>query len=57
MKQKIDKVFEKQFITNLAGHPDGVTCLTRTEDEIAYIASGGYDGEVRLWNVGSKQCL
>ena len=54
---KLDRVFAKPFVANLAGHPDGVTCLTRTGNEISYFASGGYDGEVRLWNAGSKHCL
>ncbi|GAB1226242.1 hypothetical protein ENUP19_0281G0006 [Entamoeba nuttalli] len=54
---KLDKIFAKPFIGNLAGHPDGVTCITRTGNEISYMASGGYDGEVRVWNVGTKQCL
>ncbi|KAL7715051.1 DDB1- and CUL4-associated factor 13 [Entamoeba marina] len=54
---KLDKIFAKPFIGSLSGHPDGVTCLTRTGDEISYIASGGYDGEVRLWNASSKNCL
>ncbi|GAT99255.1 hypothetical protein conserved [Entamoeba histolytica] len=51
---KLDKIFAKPFIGNLAGHPDGVTCITRTGNEISYMASGGYDGEVRVWNVGTN---
>lgn len=54
---KLDKVFAKPYVGTLVGHPDGVTCLARATGEISYIVSGGYDGEVRLWNAASRHCL
>ncbi|ELP89804.1 protein SOF1, putative [Entamoeba invadens IP1] len=54
---KLDRLFSKPFIKALEGNPDGVTCLSRAGAEISYIVSGGYDGEVRVWNVGVNNCI
>jgi WD40 repeat protein/DNA-binding CsgD family transcriptional regulator len=41
---------------SLIGHTDLISCLAFSPDG-GTLASSGFDGRVKLWNVGSGQCL
>lgn len=51
---KLDRVFAKPFIGNLEGHKDGVSCLRSHPKHLSTLASGAFDGEVRLWNLSQR---
>jgi len=46
---------EWECYKTLEGHQDGVRCLLLLPD--GNLASGAYDNTVRLWDLGSGQCL
>lgn len=54
---KLDKIFAKPFIGSLDGHREGITALGKHPQSLSTIASGAYDGEVRLWNLPTKKCF
>jgi len=53
---KLSRVFAKPFVGNLYGHSDGVYCIARNLESLQLLASGAYDGEIRIWNCSSKTC-
>ena len=54
---KLDRVFAKPFLGSLSGHSDGVYTLCKHPKLISVVLSGSCDGEVRIWNLSSQQCL
>lgn len=54
---KLERVFAKPFIGSLDGHREGVSCLCKHPQRLSLLASGDYDGEVRLWNLPTRQCV
>ena len=54
---KLDRVFAKPFLGNLAGHTDGVYRITKHPKLLSVVLSGSCDGEVRIWSLASQQCL
>lgn len=54
---KLERVFAKPFIGNLDGHRDGIFCMAKHPKSLSTLASGSYDGEVRLWNLTKKKCI
>ncbi|EDO42857.1 predicted protein [Nematostella vectensis] len=54
---KLERVFAKPFIGALDGHTDGVNCLSRHPRSLSVLLSGSCDGEVKLWNLPTKDCL
>lgn len=43
---------------SLIGHTDGVNCVDFSHDhERSHIVSGGDDGQVKVWDYQTKQCL
>ncbi|RZF38230.1 hypothetical protein LSTR_LSTR005591 [Laodelphax striatellus] len=54
---KLERVFAKPFVGNLDGHRDGVSCIGKHPKSLSLLASGSYDGEVRLWNLAQRICL
>lgn len=50
-------MFAKPFIGNLDGHRDGIFCMAKHPKSLSTLASGSYDGEVRLWNLTKKKCI
>ncbi|CAH0714460.1 unnamed protein product, partial [Brenthis ino] len=53
---KLERVFAKPFIGNLDGHTDGVSSLAKHPSRLAVLASGAFDGEIRLWDLASRKC-
>lgn len=52
---KLQRVFAKPFVGALAGHSDGVTCMSKCPDRLNCIVSGASDGEIRVWDVAARQ--
>ncbi|CAG9785607.1 unnamed protein product [Diatraea saccharalis] len=53
---KLERVFAKPFIGNLDGHKDGVSSLAKHPSRLAVLASGAFDGEIRIWDLTSRKC-
>ncbi|KAH9642920.1 hypothetical protein HF086_011277 [Spodoptera exigua] len=53
---KLERVFAKPFIGNLDGHRDGVSSLAKHPSRLAVLASGAFDGEIRLWDLAVRKC-
>lgn len=54
---KLERVFAKPFIGNMSGHGDVVSNLLKHQTKITIIASGAYDGQIRVWNMTDRKCL
>jgi len=54
---KLERVFAKPFIGNMSGHGDVVSTLMRHQDKLSVIASGSYDGQIKIWNLTNRKCL
>ncbi|KAG6445436.1 DDB1- and CUL4-associated factor 13 [Manduca sexta] len=53
---KLERVFAKPFIGSLDGHRDGVSCMAKHPKRLAVLASGAFDGEIRLWDLAARKC-
>jgi len=51
---KLDRVFAKPFVCNLSGHRDGVSCFGKHPKQLSCLATGAYDGEVRIWDLANR---
>ena len=52
---KIDRMFAKPFIGDLnGGHRDGVTASCTSRNALVPFVSGSADGEIRIWDLGSR---
>ncbi|CAA9994142.1 unnamed protein product [Nesidiocoris tenuis] len=54
---KLDRVFAKPFLGSLDGHTEGISVLAKRPDSLSTIASGAFDGEIRLWNLVTRKCI
>ena len=54
---KLDRLFAKPFVSSLAGHIDGVYALAKHRSDLSLLLSGSGDGEIRAWNLTSKQTI
>lgn len=54
---KLNRMFAKPFLGQLEGHRDGVYAMTKDPKALGRIATGGGDGEVRLWELGGQTCV
>lgn len=54
---KLERVFAKPFIGNLSGHGDVVSTLLKHQTKISIVASGAYDGQIKIWNLADSKCL
>uniref|UniRef100_A0A182JJT1 Sof1-like protein domain-containing protein n=1 Tax=Anopheles atroparvus TaxID=41427 RepID=A0A182JJT1_ANOAO len=54
---KLERVFAKPFVGNLDGHKDGVAVLSKHPRKLSILASGSYDGEVKIWQVANKVAM
>ncbi|CAF4952803.1 DDB1- and CUL4-associated factor 13 [Pieris napi] len=53
---KLERVFAKPFLGSLDGHSDGVSSMAKHPQRLAVLASGAFDGEIRLWDLASRKC-
>lgn len=53
---KLERLHAKPFVGSLEGHRDGVYCMARHQGDLKMFISGSADGEVRLWNLATRQC-
>ena len=53
---KMKHMFAKPFVASLAGHSESVYSLCRHPRNLRQVVSGGADGEVRIWDVPSREC-
>lgn len=53
---KLERVFAKPFIGNLDGHRDGVSSMAKHPSRLAVLASGAFDGEIRIWDLATRKC-
>jgi len=52
---KLDRMFAKPFVASLeGGHRDGVTASCVSRNALVPYVSGAADGEIRIWDLGSK---
>lgn len=54
---KLERIFAKPFLGSLSGHSEGVGALAPHPLALSTLASGAYDGEIRLWDLPRKRCL
>ncbi|GBP31639.1 DDB1- and CUL4-associated factor 13 [Eumeta japonica] len=54
---KLERVFAKPFIGNLDGHKDGIASMAKHPSRLAVLASGAFDGEIRLWDLAQRKCI
>ena len=54
---KTDKIFAQPFVGDLSGHSDGISAFCKSTKHISNVASGSWDGEIRFWDLVSKQSL
>ncbi|XP_074656953.1 DDB1- and CUL4-associated factor 13-like [Tubulanus polymorphus] len=54
---KLERVFAKPFLGSLDGHGDGINCLAKHPKSLSTLMSGACDGEIRLWNLATRECV
>lgn len=54
---KLERVFAKPFIGNMSGHGDIVSNLMKHQTKLSIMASGAYDGVIKIWNLTDRKCL
>jgi WD repeat and SOF domain-containing protein 1 len=52
---KLEKVFAKPFICSLNNHTDGIKCMGKNNKNLSEIISGGFDGQIILWDLPKRQ--
>ncbi|XP_063306356.1 DDB1- and CUL4-associated factor 13 [Pelobates fuscus] len=53
---KLERVFAKPFVASLEGHRDGINCMAKHPQSLSTILSGACDGEVKIWNLVTREC-
>lgn len=54
---RLERVFAKPFIGNMSGHGDVVSNLMKHQTKLSVIASGSYDGIIKIWDISRRKCL
>jgi WD repeat and SOF domain-containing protein 1 len=54
---KTQRMFAKPFVRALDGHRDSVYVMAKHPNKMTLMASGSADGEVRLWDISSGDCV
>lgn len=54
---KTEKMFAQPFIGQLEGHSDGISCFSKSNKHVSLLASGSWDGEVRIWDMVTRKCM
>ena len=50
-------MFAKPFVSNLDGHRDSISVISKHPKNLSTLISGSYDGEIRVWDIPQKQCV
>jgi WD repeat and SOF domain-containing protein 1 len=50
-------MFAKPFIGSLQGHSESIYSLCRRHRDLRHVVSGSADGELRIWDISSRQCV
>ncbi|EGF98738.1 uncharacterized protein MELLADRAFT_50904 [Melampsora larici-populina 98AG31] len=53
---KLNRMFAKPFIGQLDGHRDGIYVMGKDPLKLTQVVSGAADGEVRVWDLGTRAC-
>lgn len=51
---KLDKIFAKPFIASLDKHTDGIKSMSKNKKTLNEVVSGGFDGQIILWDMSRK---
>lgn len=54
---RLERVFAKPFIGNMSGHGDVVSNLMKHQTKLSVMASGAYDGVVKIWDISTRKCM
>uniref|UniRef100_A0A1L8DH58 DDB1- and CUL4-associated factor 13 n=1 Tax=Nyssomyia neivai TaxID=330878 RepID=A0A1L8DH58_9DIPT len=54
---KLERVFAKPFLGCLDGHRDGVSCFSKHPQSLSMLISGGYDGQICIWDLPTRTNL
>ncbi|GAA96704.1 uncharacterized protein L969DRAFT_245917 [Mixia osmundae IAM 14324] len=54
---KMDRMFAKPFVASLEAHAEGVYSLARDPERLGVMASGGAEGEIKLWSLPTQSSL
>lgn len=52
---KLSKIFAKPFLGAMQGHSDYVCCIAKNCLDLNLLVSGGFDGEVLIWDVANRR--
>ncbi|KAH9824793.1 WD40-repeat-containing domain protein [Melampsora americana] len=53
---KLNRMFAKPFIGQLDGHRDGIYVMGKDPLKLTQVVTGAADGEVRVWDLGTRAC-
>lgn len=54
---KLEKIFARPFIGAMDGHVDSISCMAKNPNYLKGIFSGSMDGDIRLWDIASRQTV
>ncbi|KAJ1924784.1 Protein sof1 [Tieghemiomyces parasiticus] len=54
---KLQKLFSKPFVANMAGHVGGVQCMSKHPWDLRAMISGSEDGEIRVWDMTNHETI
>ena len=54
---KLDKIFSKPFLYSLNEPTDCVKSLAKNKNSLTDFASGGFDGQIIIWNLTDRKPL
>ncbi|KAG0150721.1 hypothetical protein CROQUDRAFT_651971 [Cronartium quercuum f. sp. fusiforme G11] len=53
---KLNRMFAKPFIGQMDGHRDGIYVMAKDPLKLTQIITGAADGEVKVWDLGTRAC-
>lgn len=54
---KLEKIFAQPFVGTLLGHTDGISVIRKCPSKLQSLVSGSFDGEVRIWDISTRNSL
>lgn len=55
VSSKIQKIFAKPFLYSLNDHTDGISCFSKSWENLNYLSSGSFDGDVIVWDLIARR--